>query len=89
MTADDLAANAVERFNVNNGVNDTGVDIVKASEDVDNADVDVRVNNGVDAEAKDAKTGVTNCGTSGNMADFRQHAEQTSQESASSFDLPV
>ncbi len=87
MTANDLAANAVERFN--NGVNDTGIDIVKASEDVDNAEVDARVNNGVDAEANDAKTGVTNGGTSGNLAGFRQCAEQTSQESASSFDLPV
>ncbi len=87
MTVDDLAANAVERFN--DGVNDTGVNIVEASEDVDDAEVNARVNDGVEAEANDAKTGVTNGGTSGNLADFRQHAEQTLQESASSFDLPV
>ncbi len=76
MTADNLAANAVERFN--ECVDDTGVDIVQASEDVDNAEVDARVNDGVDKEADDAKTGITNSGTSGNLADFRRCAEQTS-----------
>ncbi len=87
MTVDDSVANAVERFN--NGVNDTGVDVVEASEDVDDAEVDARVNDGVDTEANNAKTGVTNGGTSGYLANFRVCAEQTSQESASSFDLPV
>ncbi len=87
MTAEDLAANAVERFN--DGVDDTGINVVKASEDVNDAEVDARVNDGVNAEANDATTGITNGGTSGNLANFRQCAEQTSQESASSFDLPV
>ncbi len=86
MTVDDSAANAVERFN--NGVVNTGVDVVKANEDVDNVEVNARVNNGVDAEANDAKTGVTNGGTSGDLANFWRCAKQTSRESASSFDLP-
>ncbi len=87
MTVDDLAVNAVERFN--DGVNNTGIDVVKASKDVDDAEVDARVNYGVDTKANHAETGVTNGGTSGNLADFWQRAEQTSQESTSSFDLPV
>jgi hypothetical protein len=87
MTADDLAANAVDRFN--DGVDNTGINIVEASEDVDDAEVNAHVNNGVNAEANNTKTGVTNGGTSGNLADFWQCAEQSSQESASSFDLPV
>ncbi len=87
MTADDSEANAVERFN--NGVDDTGVDVVKTSEDVDDTEVDVRVNNGVDTEADNAKTGVTHGGISSNLANFWQCAEQTLRESASSFDLPV
>jgi uncharacterized protein YciU (UPF0263 family) len=69
MTADDLAANAVERFN--DGVDDTGVNLVKASEDVDDAEVDARINDGVNAEANDAKIGLTNSGTSGDLANFR------------------
>jgi hypothetical protein len=87
MTASDSAANAVERFK--NGVDDTGVDVVEASEDVDDAEVDTSVNDGVNAEADNAKTGVINGGTSGDLVNFRQCAEQTSQESASSFNLPV
>ncbi len=69
MTADNLAANAVERFN--DGVDNTGIDVVETSEDVDDAEVNARVNDGVDAEADDAETGVTNGGTSGNLANFR------------------
>ncbi len=87
MTVDDSAANAVERFN--NGVDNTGVNVVEASEHVDDAKVNARVNDGVNAEADDAETGVTNGGTSGDLADFWQCAERTSQESPSSFDLPV
>jgi hypothetical protein len=87
MTADDSVANAVERFN--DGFNDTGVDVVAASEDVDDAEVDACVSDGVNAEANNAKTGITNGGTFGDLADFRQRAERTSQESASSFNLPV
>ncbi len=52
MTADDSVANAVGRFN--DGVDDTSVNIVEVSEDVDDAEVDARVNNGVDAEADNA-----------------------------------
>jgi hypothetical protein len=87
MTVDNSTENAVERLK--DGVDDTGIDIVKASKDVDDAEVDARVNDGVDAEANNAQTGVTNGGTSGNLADFRQRAEQTSRESTSSFNLPV
>ncbi len=43
MTANDLAVNAVERFN--DGVDDTGVNVVKSSKDVDDAEVEARVNN--------------------------------------------
>ncbi len=73
MTADDSATNVVERFN--DGVDDTGVNVVKASEDVNDAEVNARVNDGVGAEANDAETGITNGGISSDLADFRRRAK--------------
>jgi hypothetical protein len=67
ITADDSAANAVERFD--DGVNDTCFDIDDASEDVYDV-VDVRFDDEVDARAYNAATGVTTGGTSINFADF-------------------
>jgi hypothetical protein len=55
ITADDSAANALERF-------DDGVD--------DNNGVDVSFDDAVDAQAYDAASGVTSSGTSVNFANF-------------------
>jgi hypothetical protein len=74
ITADDLAANALERF-------DDGVD--------NNNGVDVTFNNAVDARAYDAASGVTTSGTSIDFANFALRAKQTLQDSASSVNLPV
>ncbi len=87
ITADDLTANAVERFN--DGVDDTGVNVVDASEDVDDVGVDVSFDDEVDARAYNAPIGVTTGSTSRDFADFARCAKRTSQESASSVDLPV
>jgi hypothetical protein len=73
-TADDLAANALERF-------DDGVD--------DNNGVDVTFNNAVNARAYDAASGITTSGTSVDFANFALRAKQTLQDFPSSVDLPV
>ncbi len=74
ITANDLAANALERF-------DDGVD--------DNSGVDVTFDNAVNARAYDAASGVTTSGTSVNFTYFVLHAKQTLRDSASSVNLPV
>jgi hypothetical protein len=68
ITADDLAANAFERFD--DGVVDTGINVVDASEDVEDVGVDVRFDDEVDARAYNATTGVTTGGTSRDFANF-------------------
>jgi hypothetical protein len=87
ITADDSAANAVERFN--DGVDDTYVDIDNASKDVDDVGVNVRFDNEVDAQAYNATSGVTTGGKSGNFTKFALRAKRTLRESASSVNLPV
>ncbi len=67
ITADNLVANALERF-------DDGVDN-------DNG-VDVTFNDAVGAQAYDAASGVTTSGTSINFANFTLRAKQTLQDSA-------
>ncbi len=74
ITANDLAANALERF-------DDGVD--------DNNGVDITFDDAVDARAYNAASGVTTSGTSINFANFELSAKQTLQDSASSVNLPV
>ncbi len=74
ITADNLAANALERF-------DNGVD--------DDNRVDVTFDDAVDAQAYDAASGVTTSGTSVDFANFALHAKQTLQDSASSVNLPI
>ncbi len=76
ITADDSAANAVERFD--DGVGNTGVNVVNASEDVDDAGVNACFDDEVNAQANDDNNGVTTGGTSGNFANFLQCAMQTS-----------
>jgi hypothetical protein len=73
ITADDLAANALERF-------DDGVD--------DNNWVDVTFNDAVDAWAYNATSGITTSGTSIGFANFALRTKQTLQDSASSVNLP-
>ena len=75
ITADNLVAIAVERFN--NGVNDTCVDVDNASKDVADVVVNIRFNNEVDAQAYDAVSGITTDGKSGNFANFALWAKQT------------
>jgi hypothetical protein len=87
ITVDDSVANAIERFD--DGVDDTGVNVIDAGEDVDDIGVDVHFNDEVDTQAYNATTGVTTGGTSRDFANFARHAKQTSQESTSSIDLPV
>ncbi len=60
ITADDLAANALERF-------DDGVD--------DDNGVDVTFDDAVDAQAYNAASGVTTSGTSVNFANFALRAK--------------
>jgi hypothetical protein len=74
ITANDLAANALERF-------DDGVD--------DNNGDDVTFNDAVDAQAYDAVSGVTTSGTSVDFVNFALCAKQTLQDSASPVNLPV
>jgi hypothetical protein len=74
ITADDSAANALERF-------DDGVD--------NNNEVDVTFDDAVDAQAYDAASGVTTSGTSIDFANFVLHAKQTLQDSTSSVNLPI
>jgi hypothetical protein len=74
ITADDSAANALERF-------DNGVD--------DDNGVDVTFNDAVDAQAYDAASGVTTSGTSVDFANFVLRAKQTLRDSASSVNLQV
>ena len=74
ITADDLAANALERF-------DDGVD--------NNNGVDITFDNAVNAQTYDAASGVTTSGTSIDFANFALRAKQTLQDSASSINLPV
>jgi hypothetical protein len=74
ITADDSAANALERF-------DDGVDN-------DNG-VDVTFNNAVNAQAYDAASGVTTSGTFVDFANFALCAKQTLRDSASSVNLAV
>ncbi len=74
ITANDLAANALERF-------DNGVD--------DDNGVDVTFDNAVNAQAYDAASGVTTSGTSVNFANFALCAKPTLQDYASSVNLPI
>jgi hypothetical protein len=74
ITANDLAANALERF-------DNGVD--------DNNGVNITFNDAVDVGAYDAASGVTTSGTSVSFANFALRTKQTLQDSASSVNLPV
>ncbi len=74
ITADDSAANALERF-------DDGVD--------DDNGVNVAFNDAVNAQAYDAASGIITSGTSVDFANFVLHAKQTLQDSASSINLPV
>ncbi len=74
ITANDSAANALERF-------DDGVD--------NNNGVDVTFNNAVDAQAYNASSGVTTSGTSIDFTNFVLCAKQTLQDSASSVNFPV
>jgi hypothetical protein len=74
ITADDSAANALERF-------DDGVD--------DDNGVDVTFNDAVDAQAYNVASGVTTSGTSVDFANFALHAKRTLQDSASSVNLPI
>jgi hypothetical protein len=74
ITADNLAANALERF-------DNGVD--------NNNGVDVIFDDAVNAQAYDAASGVTTSATSVDFANFMLRAKQTVQDSASSVNLPV
>jgi hypothetical protein len=73
ITANDLAANALERF-------EDGVD--------DDNGVNVTFNDAVNAQAYNVASGVTTSGTSINFANFTLHAKQTLQDSASSVNLP-
>jgi hypothetical protein len=74
ITANDSAANALERFDHgvddDNGVNDT-------------------FNNAVNAQAYNAASGVTTSGTSIDFANLALHTEQTLRDSTSSVNLPV
>ncbi len=74
ITANDLAANALERF-------DDGFD--------DDNGVDITFDNAVNAQAYDVASGVTTSGTSVDFANFALCAKQTLQDSASSVNLPV
>jgi hypothetical protein len=74
ITANDLAANALERF-------DDGVDY--------NNGVNVTFNNAVDTRAYNAASGVTTSGPSVDFANFALRAKRTLQDSASSVNLPV
>ena len=74
ITANDLAANALERF-------DDGVD--------DDNGFNVTFNDAVDAQAYNAASGVTTNGTSVDLANFALCTKQTLQDSASSINLPV
>jgi hypothetical protein len=74
ITANDLAANALERF-------DNGVD--------DDNEVDVTFKDAVNAQAYDVASGVTISDTSINFANFALRTKQTLQEYASSVNLPV
>jgi hypothetical protein len=70
ITADDLAANALERF-------DYGVD--------DNNGINVIFDDAVDARAYNAASGVTTSGTSIDFTNFVLRAKQTLQDSALSL----
>ncbi len=74
ITADDLAANALERF-------DDGVD--------DNNGVDITFDDAVNAQVYDAASGIRTSGTSINFANFALPAKQTLRDSASSNNLPI
>ena len=74
ITADDSAANALERF-------DDGVD--------DDNGVDVTFDDAVDARAYNAASGITTSGTSVDFTNFALCAKQTLRDSASSVNLPV
>ncbi len=74
ITADNLAANALERF-------DDGVD--------NNNGVDVTFNNAVDARAYNAASGITTSATSIDFANFMLRAKRTVRDSTSSVNLPV
>jgi hypothetical protein len=71
--ADDLAENAVERF-------EDGEDYFR---------VDVSINDGVDTRACNAASGITTSGTTGNSTTAVLRGKQTLQEFSSSFDLPL
>jgi hypothetical protein len=74
ITADDSAANALERF-------DDGVD--------DDNGVDLTFDDAVNARAYDAASGVTTSGTSVGFSNFALRAKQTLRDSTSFVNLPV
>ncbi len=74
ITADDSAANALERF-------DNAVD--------DDNGVDITFNDAVDAQAYNAAFGITTSGTSIGFANFALRAKQTLRDSATLVNLPV
>jgi hypothetical protein len=74
ITANDLAANALERF-------DDGVDN-------DNR-VDITFDDAVDAQAYNAASGITTSGTSVDFANYALRAKPTLRDSASSVNLPI
>jgi hypothetical protein len=74
ITANDSAANALERF-------DDGVD--------DNNGVDVTFNDAVNTQAYNVASGITTSGTFVNFANFALRAKQTLRDSASSANLPI
>jgi hypothetical protein len=74
ITANDLAANALERF-------DDGVD--------DDNGVDVTFDDAVGTQAYDVASGITTSGTSVDFANFALHTKQTLQDFASSVNLPI
>ena len=74
ITANDLAANALERF-------DDGVD--------DYNGVDVTFYDAINARAYNAASGVTTSATSIDFANFALCAKQTLRDSTSSVNLPV
>jgi hypothetical protein len=74
ITANDLAANALERF-------DDGVD--------DDNGVDVTFDDAVNAQAYNAASGITTSVAFVDFANFALRAKQTLQDSTSSVNLPV
>jgi hypothetical protein len=74
ITANNLVANALERF-------DDGVD--------DGNGVNVTFDDAVDAQAYDVASGITTSGTSVDFANFALRAKQTLRDSTSSVNLPI